>query len=258
MYKYQRLIGTRVNKLLIIDTELADKKRYFICKCDCGTIKKYLRQDIYRFKVKSCGCIRKNHISITILFKKEYNTYNNMKKRCYDEKNAYYKYYGLKGIKICERWLSGFSNFLEDMGRKPTKNHSIDRIDVNGDYCPENCRWATDKEQARNKTNTAYYEYNGEKMLIVDFCKKFNVTHSQFFWHIKNGKSLQEIIDYCNDYRRKPKCHNFHTYKGIEKNQSEWASFFGVTASSMSSRIKKLKDFNKVAEYYSKKYNINI
>lgn len=82
-------------------------------------------------------------------FKKEYNSWRAMKERCDNKKYHAYNRYGGRGIRYCERWKD-FANFLHDMGRKPTPKHSLDRIDNDGDYCPENCRWATQTEQVRN------------------------------------------------------------------------------------------------------------
>lgn len=81
----------------------------------------------------------------------EYNCWFSMKKRCYNNKEQNYKYYGGRGIKVCDRWKDSFVNFYEDMGKKPSKNHSLDRIDVDGDYSLSNCRWADQTEQCRNQ-----------------------------------------------------------------------------------------------------------
>ena len=98
-----------------------------------------------------------------------------MRRRCNQPNNAYYEWYGGRGIKVCERWNS-FALFVEDMGEKPTSQHTLDRIDVNGDYLPENCRWATRKEQAQNRRPRASTEYR-----IVD-----GKTGTD--WVIKYGK----------------------------------------------------------------------
>lgn len=100
---------------------------------------------------------------------REYDTWCNMRRRCYDQKNSQYKNYGGRGIKVCDRWLGehGYENFISDMGRKPSKAHSIDRIDVNKDYSPENCRWATPEEQAGNQRKTIWCIVDGDKKVCL-------------------------------------------------------------------------------------------
>ena len=93
----------------------------------------------------------------------EYSSWYNMKNRCYNTKTNYYKNYGGRGIIVCERWLNSYENFLEDMGRKPGKNYSLDRKDNNGNYEPGNCRWATAKEQNNNRKPTTNQSRIGMK-----------------------------------------------------------------------------------------------
>lgn len=125
-------------------------------------------------------------------------SYRNMHARCYNHKNEDYPNYGGRGIVVCDRWKESFSNFLEDMGRKPSKEHSLDRIDVNGNYCKENCRWATILEQGRNKRRVRKIKFDGKEKTIAEWGQDLNLERGTLYSRIKKGKlSLEEAL-FCN------------------------------------------------------------
>ncbi len=127
------------------------------------------------------------------LFRPEYKAWNNLKTRCYNPNTNNWHRYGGRGIIVCEKWLN-FEGFLEDMGRKPSPLHSIDRIDNNGDYCKENCKWSTKEEQVRNRGTNVYLEYKGNKMIIKDIAKEVGLNFQLIQIRMKKGMSLDEAI----------------------------------------------------------------
>ena len=107
---------------------------------------------------------------------KEYRSWQGMKRRTTDPKNASYNRYGARGITVCDRWFNSFDNFLEDMGLAPSPEHSIDRIDNSKGYSKENCRWATKKEQVLNRDCTKLIEINGTKRTLADWCVEYGIN----------------------------------------------------------------------------------
>lgn len=183
----------------------------WLCKCECGIKKTIAARDLISGKTISCGCHGKSIIGKKNLrhgqcfrgkITQEYRCYRNMMGRCYTPENNHYHSYGGRGIKVCDRWLGedGFINFFNDMGKKPSKDHSLDRFPNNetGHYEPGNCRWGTDEQQARNKRTNFWIEFRGEKMIVSDFKKKIGVT-SNWVPNMLRVKTAEQVYQYYKD-----------------------------------------------------------
>jgi hypothetical protein len=165
------LVGIRSGKIIVENfSHIRNECSFWLCKCDCGNHVVIRSDGIINKTSQSCGCsrfIRKYNYkagrrkSMGALFQ----VWSGMINRCYNVANRGYKDYGGRGIEVCERWRVLFNNFYEDMGL-PIEGYSIDRVDVNGNYEPGNCRWATDVEQSRNKRNNVNINIFGTIMCV--------------------------------------------------------------------------------------------
>lgn len=163
------IIGQRFGRLTV---RRHIKKSMWRCLCDCGKYCHVRRRSLLDGVTKSCGCLRRQIASKRNLIhghtrnqspSQEFVIWSGMKQRCFNPKSISFKNYGGRGISICERWISGdgkrtgYQCFFDDMGKRPSREHSIDRIDNNGNYEPDNCRWATAKQQVKNRRPTKSY-----------------------------------------------------------------------------------------------------
>lgn len=124
----------------------------------------------------------------------EYSAWVSMKQRCYNPKNTFYYAYGGRGVSVCDRWKDSFEAFYEDIGPKPSKAHSLDRIDVNGDYEPINCRWATAIEQLSNQRRNILVQYQGEKLTVSEAGRRSGLPDKIVHNRIKSGWSAEDAV----------------------------------------------------------------
>lgn len=191
-------IGDKFSKLTVVGFVGVNKskKRVWLCRCECGRETKVTTGHLISGHSKTCGCKRlQNSIKATKIHNtkhgmrgtKEYCAWSELKQRCNNPKDPGYKNYGARGIKVCDRWLHSFENFFADMGKAPD-GYSIDRIDVNGDYCPENCRWADNETQQYNRRDTVKITFNG-------------ITENLSYWSKKTGLSTRTLYSRFHDMK---------------------------------------------------------
>lgn len=173
-------------------------KRVVKCLCDCGNFHITKLEFLINKKVKSCGCLKKEldntkFITHGLSKSSEFTTWCGIKQRCLYKKSKAYCYYGAKGITISDSWLK-FENFFEDMGKKPSPLHSIERIDNSGNYCKENCKWATVKEQANNKNSNKNITFKGKTQSMINWCKELNLNYSTIRSRFRYGWSIENCF----------------------------------------------------------------
>jgi hypothetical protein len=208
--KPTEVIGTRHGKLTIVgDPEWREGKRYLSCRCDCGVVK-LIRASRLGTKTNSCGCARYDKHRARIQHGEarngkctpEYAAWGSMLNRCYSAKSQFFKHYGGRGITVCDAWRNSYESFLSDVGRRPSSDHSLDRIDNNGNYEPGNVRWATHIEQHRNRRNSVVLEFHGEKLTLVEWAERLGVKYNTLHERIRRGWSIERVL--------KEACHGPH------------------------------------------------
>lgn len=209
---------------------LSSKKRrgtMLRCKCACGTEREIKLYPLKIGKKRSCGCMRvelmrqtrQKHIQEGTLFIKtspEYHTWSAMIKRCHNPNDKSFGRYGGRGITVCEAWQRSFQVFLADMGRRPTPGHSIDRIDNSKGYEPGNCRWATIKEQNRNRRGVIKLTYRGITKTLPEWAEDCGLSADTLRQRIADNWTTEEALSLpLGSFRKKPKkprlvCSNGH------------------------------------------------
>lgn len=194
-------IGKTFRKNITVESRVENTGKV-VCRCICGnTFIEYI-SNIVRGGNTSCGCLKRDRVygmhkhgmKKSLL----YNTWVGMRERCHNPNCKSYKHYGGKGIKICDRWMDhekGFINFLNDVGERPSKNHSLDRGDNDLGYSPDNCYWATRLEQMNNRSDTVWIEYRGEKRTIRDWSDKLGIKIRTIKGRLARGLSPEDIFE---------------------------------------------------------------
>lgn len=166
------------------------------CQCSCGALHEVDGGSLRRGNCRSCGCLQRESAYQHGLTKHPlYHCWYNMNDRCYDPTNKQWDDYGGRGITVCDEWRypKGLAQFIADMGECPP-GHSIERIDNDGNYCKTNCRWATRKQQQRNRRDSCIITYNGRSGTISDWAGWLGVSANTILYRLKTGKPISVVL----------------------------------------------------------------
>ena len=206
MGEFVDLTGKRFGKLVVISYHHSNNATYWLCQCDCGNTTIVKTGSLNYGSTRSCGCGSieqarenlRNHAQRGHGFankEKLYSVWKGMRERCNNPNNKRYKNYGGRGIKICPDWndYTAFRKWAIENGY--SENLTIERIDINKGYCPENCRWATWKEQAQNTTRTRFLTYNGKTQSMSMWAKELGLSYGVINHRVQRGWSIERIAN---------------------------------------------------------------
>lgn len=207
LVRYEDISGRRFGRLIAVSyLGPIHNTSLWLMRCDCGNEKKVRRSNLN--STRSCGCLVRERVSETQTthglsrpgqLHYLYGVWDSMKRRCHGKRP--HPRYGGRGIYVCDRWRfgegekTGFECFLEDMGDRPSKGHSIDRKDYNGPYIPENCRWATQVEQQRNRSTNRMVMYRGRGMTLTEAIELSGLTEQAVWARLHRGWSISDALD---------------------------------------------------------------
>ncbi len=239
MGAFQDLTGKKFGRLKVL--ALAPKsspgKTRWKCACDCGSNSIVESAQLKSGNTKSCGCLRdelsrlrtKTHgLSDT----PTYRTWSDMKGRCFRTLNRDYPDYGGRGITVCDRWKNSFEDFVSDMGERP-KGSTIDRIDVDGNYEPGNCRWATSKQQQRNKRNSRLITFRKRRRSLAEWAEGLGMPYDVLRYRLDAGWTVEEAFQ--TPVRA---LEDFLTHEGVRKTKAQWCKDKGLTQNALLARLK--------------------
>lgn len=206
--KQRSIAGRRFGRLVAIEFHHRDQwgAAHWRFRCDCGKEDYVCRPDqVRRGVITSCGCWRNEKAAKRgkVLMRKhghakkrstEYVSWLNMNNRCYEPSYPGYHRYGGRGIVVCERWRHSFETFLLDMGKKPDSSYTIGRMNVDGNYEPNNCRWESKIQQARNKSTNRLVNYRGTEMPIAAACEFSGIPRNVFDARVRRGWTVEKAL----------------------------------------------------------------
>ncbi len=242
-YNFQNLTEMIFYNLKVVEYRgISKRKSYWLCECQCENQSLLIisADKIRRKEIQSCGCTIKIPIENGEYGSLEYKAWSQAKNRCYNSNAPQYKDYGGRGIKMCDRWLNNPELFFVDMKANPTNNsvrYTLERIDVNGDYSPENCKWADYTEQANNKRTNCIIEFNNQSHTLMEWSRITGLKRETIKDRLNYGWSIEDALTKTagqptgKEGRKLQLNDEIHTIK-------EWCSITSLTKNQINSRLR--------------------
>lgn len=253
--KRKDLTGRLFGRLTVIKYSRTNKgQAIWLCRCSCGAEKEVTATHLLSGRVVSCGCFRnemnskrmkwqskKHGMSRSLIYKK----YRGMLDRCYNRKNAFYERYGGRGITVCQEWKNDFMKFYEwSMDNGYVDGLSIDRIDNNKGYSPDNCRFVPLRNQQNNKCSNRMICHNGESMCVADWSRRIGISAGTIFARLNKGWDIERTLKQPVEVHSRSRFHNI-TYNGETMNVAQWARKIGIKVGTLRARLRKGWDIEK-------------
>lgn len=172
----------------------ARRGQFWRCLCQCGNETIKYAGHLRAGEVKTCGCVKGAKRTHGMSHSPEYKAWDNARDRCRNPGNRKYPLYGGRGIQFCERWISSFQNFITDLGKRPSNEHSLERADGDGNYEPVNCIWATAEEQNNNRSINRHIVVGGKQMTVAQAARLTGIPHGTILSRLDAGKSDAEAV----------------------------------------------------------------
>lgn len=194
--KIKDITGQKIGRLTVIEfagflSNGKHREQAWRCACaSCGGSTVARASNLLGGRTKSCGCSTRSHGRAGT---PEYVAWQSMRRRCATPSTTSFEHYGGRNIRVCARWRK-FENFYADMGKRPSPQHSLDRINNNGPYSPKNCRWADRKTQARNRRDNRLLTHRGETLCLTDWCERLRVNRELVGGRLRRGWSIEDAL----------------------------------------------------------------
>ena len=192
------MIGQRFSRLVVVkQVDTGKRGRWYECRCDCGGTTVAITAKLRNGHKQSCGCLKdENWLGTThgMHGTPEHTVWEGIKRRCLMPNEPGFEHYGGRGIKMDVRWQNDFAAFLTDVGHRPSSQHTIERLDVNGHYERDNVSWATMQVQARNKRNNRHITIGGRTMILVEWCEAYGISPKNVVARERIGWCIERAI----------------------------------------------------------------